>query len=124
MHSALAAWLLQDESEWMQRTQAIRSELETLRGVAAASDTQARQALTEAQQSRRDAELLRQERALLVQQAVTLQQERNQLEVGHILPLMLKVCCARKVSHRNSSTLKQLELTDRPLPQSAQVHCP
>eukprot|EP00891_Asterochloris_glomerata_P007421 jgi/Astpho2/7421/fgenesh1_pg.00114_%23_49_t len=71
---------LQDESQWMQRTQAIRSELETLRGVAAAADTQARQALAEAQQSRRDAELLRQERALLVQQAVTLQQERDQLE--------------------------------------------
>ena len=66
----------------MQRTQAIRSELETLRGVAAAADKQARQAVAEAQQSRRDAELLRQERALLVQQAITLQQERNQLEVG------------------------------------------
>ena len=72
----------------MQRTQAIRSELETLRDVAAASDTQACQAVAEAQQSRRDAELLRQERALLVQQAVTLQQERNQLEVGHTLSLV------------------------------------
>ena len=75
----------------MQRTQAIRSELETLRGVAAASDTQARQAVAEAQESRRDAELLRQERALLVQQAVTLQRERDQLEVGLNLDCCLLV---------------------------------
>ena len=80
----------------MQRTQAIRSELETLRGVAAASDTQARQALAEAQQSKRDAELLRQERALLVQQAVTLQQERDQLEVGLILIVAYLCWCSRQ----------------------------